>query len=187
MLDPARGEGKGSLPPDKHIDPVFCAQIIDQGMASTADGDLQLVLTVRIHCELNDPQDVSAGVKECAPLEREVKLTFIADNDNRLRMAVRDLDRLGFSGDDICQLHPDHPQTHSLSGRNIHVRRKIVNGVEYFNLAWPGEKPGPVAVDELQDKAKELASRIAAVRRPRKDKAKKNDPPQGSSSGKPGE
>jgi hypothetical protein len=178
-VGPEHGEGNGPLPPERSIDPVFSARIIDQALAETADGNAQLVLTVRIYAKLHDPHDPAAGSTECKPHERDVLITFVDGDDARLRMATRDLDRLGFSGNDILELHPDHPEGQTFVGKEVLVRRKVVNGFEFYNLAWPREKPKSVAVDALRAQAAALASRIDAVRKHKKANNKGTNRPDG--------
>jgi hypothetical protein len=140
---------------------VCQGQIIDQMVTAIAQDDMRVVLTVRVTSELNDPQDQAAGREPCTPKEVEVWLNLAASDEKRLRMTLRDLERLGFADDDLSKLHPDHPQFCSLVGKDVHVRCKVLNGIEYWNLAWPLVK---VSLDKLQEAAAPLKARIAALR-----------------------
>src|SRR5262249_26994751 len=144
---------------------VFKAKVIDQMLSKNHDEEPQLVLTVKILAKLKDPRNPADGTEECPQLEREVRVTFVAEDEDRLRMAVRDLDGLGYTDDDISRLHPDHPDHFSLLGMEVHVRMKDVGEFQYWNLAWPRERPRPVAVDELKSKAASLQPRLAAARK----------------------
>jgi hypothetical protein len=130
---------------------------------------MRVVLTVRVTSEWKDPQDPAAGSEPCPPKEVEVWLGLPGDDDKRLRMALRDLGRLGFNDDDVSKLHPDHPQFCSLVGKDVHVRSKVLNGIEYWNLAWPRVK---VSLDKLREAAAPLKARISALRNKTKAGAK---------------
>jgi hypothetical protein len=76
-------------------------------------------------------------------------------------MAVRDLERLGFPGDDISLLHPEHPEHVSLLGKEVHVRMRVVADNEYWNFCWP---PKALGGEELKSAAASLRVRIAAAK-----------------------
>jgi hypothetical protein len=144
---------------------VYQAKVVDQMLAKNPEGELQLVLGVRILAGLKNDRNPGDGTVECPQQEREVSVTFVEDDDNRLRMAARDLKRLGFPDDDISRLHPDHPQCFSLLNKSVLVRMKIVNGFEYWNLAPLREQ---VAIGDLKRIASPLSAKLAAARQQRK-------------------
>ena len=153
---------------------VYRAKITDQRLSLSHDGEPQLVLTTKIQARLKNAKNPADGTEECPQLEREVRITIVEDDYVRLTMAIRDLERLGFTGDDVTRLHPDHPEFFSLLDKDVYVRMKEVNEVEYWNLAWVREKPKPVAIDALAAKAPALEANIAAARqRMKEDRARK--------------
>src|SRR5262249_28967934 len=117
---------------------VYKATIIDQLLARSPRGELQLVLTVKITAKLRDGKKPSEGHDECPPQEQEVLITF-AEDKGRLHMALRDLERLGFSDSDVSKLHPDHDEFVSFVGREVHVRQRWHNDLPYWNFVWPRE------------------------------------------------
>jgi hypothetical protein len=153
---------------------IYRARITDQMLSLSRDEEPQLILTVKILSQLKNDKNLSDGTEECPQLEREVRITIVEDDYERLAMALRDLERLGFTGDDVTRLHPDHPECFSLLDKEVFVRMKEVNGNEYWNLAWVREKPKPVAIEALTAKAPTLEANIAAARqRMKEDRARK--------------
>jgi len=142
-------------------DDVRLARVTDQTVTVADKGDTRIILTVHLLARPEDAQNPTEHTDDGAPQECEVWITLPADDDRRLAMAVRDLDRLGFVGDDVARLHPDHPQTVSLLGREVNVSRRVVGGYVYWNLAWPRRKATSVA--ELEA-ATTLKGKIAAAR-----------------------
>ena len=149
---------------------VFCAKIIDQMVANNRDGDPQLVVTFKLEAQLKNPKRMEDGTVECSQLERDLRITMVGSDDNRLEMAVRDLDRLGFTGEDISQLHPDHPECVSLIGKEVFVRCKMVNDTEFWNLAWVRQKPQAVNIDALAAPAAMLKAKLGEARERLKNK-----------------
>jgi hypothetical protein len=162
---------------------VFRARVIDQTLAKNHNDEPQLVLTVKLLARLKDPQNPADGAEECPQLEREVRISFVADDEERLRMAARDLERLGYTDDDISRLHPDHPDHFSLMDKEVHVRMKEVGDFQYWNLAWPRERPRPVAVEEAKSGAAALKEKLAAVKRRAKERQEGKKKGQGRTGG----
>ena len=144
---------------------VYSAKITDQMLSHSRNEEPQVVLGIKIHARLKNAKNPSDGTEDCPQLEREVRITIEQDDYDRLCMAIRDLERLGFSDNDISRLHPDHPECFSLLDKDVYVRMKEVNGSEYWNLAWVREKPKPVAIETLKAKAPALEASIAAARK----------------------
>jgi len=147
---------------------VYCATLTDQAVCTRErDGEVgvQLLFGVRILARLKDDNNPDDGVEECASHERQVLITIPANEPQRLHMAMRDLERLGFADDDVTLLHPDHPQFVSLVGRDVHVRMKVVNGFEYWNFAWPRERPRPASLSTLEVIAARLKDQVAEARK----------------------
>src|SRR5262245_39274322 len=135
---------------------VYRAKVVDQLITKSYNDELQLVLGIKLLAALKNSKNTSDGTEECPQLEREVLITFVEDDSERLRMAVRDLERLGFDDSDITRLHPDHPNHVSLLQKEAYVRMRENNGNEYWNLAWPRERPKPLPVNELRQTASAL-------------------------------
>jgi hypothetical protein len=159
---------------------IYLATIIDQGLARSVNRETQLLLTVRIRARLKNERNRADGAEACLEAERELRVTFAEDDEQRLRMAVRDLERLNFPGDDISLLDPEHPQHVSLLGKEVHVRMRVVADNEYWNFSWP---PEALRGEELQRAAASLRDRIAAVRQRGKGGAPKQ---RGKEDGGPG-
>jgi hypothetical protein len=147
---------------------VYKGSITDQTVCTRErDGEVevQIPFTVRITARLKDENNPGDGSEECPQHERQVLITIVENDADRLRMALRDLERLGFADDDISRLHPEHPQFVSLVGREVHVRLKVVDDREYWNFAWPREKPKPASLGTLQAIAGGLKDKIVDARK----------------------
>jgi hypothetical protein len=112
-------------------------------------------------------------------MEREVWITFPANDENRLRIAISHMERLGFTDDDISRLHPEHPDCNRLVEKEIYVRHKLVGDREYWNLAWPREMSG---LDQTKEIAALVKTKIAALRQ----KGQKNETGKAPSPGRVG-
>jgi hypothetical protein len=143
---------------------VYRAKVTDQLLSRNNNGEVQIILGVKIQARLKNSKNPSDGTEACPQLQRDVRITIVEDDFERLTMAIRDLERLGFTDDDVSRLHPDNPQFFSLLEQAVYVRMKEHNGNEYWNLAGVNERPRPVALDEMKDSATTLKSRIAAAR-----------------------
>jgi hypothetical protein len=155
---------------------VYQAKVIDQMVTRNRDDDLVVIITVALVGKLRNPKNPSDGTEDCPRAEKEVWVAFVDDDENRLRMAVRDMERLGFTDDDVSRLHPEHPQSFRLLDKEVLVRCRILDGNEYWNFAWPREKPAPVEVTELQGRAASLKEKIAAAKKGKGLGRKKSSP-----------
>src|SRR5689334_22780898 len=88
---------------------LYRARIIDQIVTRSVLGYPQVLLTVVMTGCLRSAANLADGIDDCPPLERAVHITLNKDDPDRLAWAIRDLERLGFTDDDISRLHPDHP------------------------------------------------------------------------------
>jgi hypothetical protein len=159
---------------------VYQAKVVDQMLTRNGDGELQLVLGVRILTRLKNDRNPGDGTVGCPQQEREVWVTFVDDDEQRLHMAARDLERLGVPDDDIAKLHPDHPQFFCLVDKNVFVRMRIVNDFEFWNFAWPRERLG---IDDLRQVTCRLSAELAEARQ----KAKKRRTKGSQAADTPGE
>src|SRR5262245_33051890 len=92
---------------------IYKGSIVDQTVCTRERGggdDVQIALSVQITARLKDDNNPGGGTEECASHERQVTITLPTNDQERLRMAVRDVARLGFDHDDVAMLHPEHPQ-----------------------------------------------------------------------------
>ena len=123
---------------------IYKARIVDQVVTEPAGEDglvMTLVLTVRILANSRTTMTRAGPTLECDEQERDVLIRIVGDDEDSLRMAIKDLERLGFADDDVSRLHPDHPNAHRLIDKNVHVRCKAGrNGGMFWNLAWPRSK-----------------------------------------------
>jgi hypothetical protein len=141
---------------------IYEARIIDQDVCTSTDR-MQVILTICIQAALRDDPTPEASTEECPEGEREVWITLDPNDQDRLRMALNNLERLGFHDEDINRLHPEHEHCFSLIGRVIHVRMKVKDGFEYWNLASPKARRVPVgALSKVTDPIKE---KIGALKR----------------------
>jgi hypothetical protein len=163
-------------PPTQQENRVYKATIIDQTMVTTEQGDTRVILTVRRTAKLKDGRDSAAGNEPCTPKEVEVWITLAADKETQFRIALDNLERLGFQDEDVTRLHPDHPEAFHLVNKEVYVRCKVVGDQEYWNLAWPREK---ISLDQLQQAAGPLNAKIAALRGQKGKKKSGSTPPTG--------
>jgi hypothetical protein len=155
--------------------PVYRAVIIDQAVkiidqADKTTEEARIILTVKRLLKLMNPEDPEEGTEACEQGEHEVWITIVGDDVGRLHMALRDLERLGFTDDDISRLHPEHPECFRLVDKHVYIRPATVGDVTYWNIAWPRPKPKAVGVADLQNLAASLKAKIAAVRSRKKGK-----------------
>jgi len=159
----------------------YQAKIVDQLLTkSNNDLSLQLILTIKILAMLKNAKSPADGTEECPQLEREAWITFPEDNDKRLYYATRDLERLGFSDPDLSKLHPEHLEFVSLVDKVVNVTMKTIDGLEYWNLAWPREKPTPLALGELQKTTNLLKDKIPVAKKKVKEELARKKAPDAS-------
>ena len=91
-------------------------------------------------------------------------MTIVPDDDDRLRMTLRDLERLGFMDNDLSRLHPEHPECFSLIEKDVYVRCKSVGDRSYWNLAWPAHRAMPVPLADLRQSTTSLQAKVAEAR-----------------------
>lgn len=141
---------------------IYQGLIVDQLLSASKKDEARLILTVKVTGVLKNDKNPADGVEPCGPQECEVWITIPNDDVNRLRMALRDLERLGFADDDISRLHPDHPDFCSLVDEKVHVRCKSVNDLVYWNLCWPTT---PLSMEQATQHSELLRQTIAKTRR----------------------
>jgi hypothetical protein len=146
---------------------VYGARITDQAVKTFPDGNnqvFQLIVTVRILNMLKDDKDPAGETEPCPEEEREVWVKLDPEDPDSLRRASRELERLGFTDDDISRLHPEHPNCFRLVDRQVFVRCRMWDGKTYWNFAWPQQRPVPVPMTTLQQVASGLKEKMAAAR-----------------------
>jgi hypothetical protein len=143
---------------------LYAGEITDQFLAPGKSGEVQLILTVKVTAVVKDVKAPTESAVPCPHQEVEVWLSFSETAEDRLRMSLRDLERLGFMEEDLLKLHPDHPECRLLVGAKVHVKSKVTGTLTYWNLAWPRERPKPVAIGAIKGATDALAARILAIR-----------------------
>ena len=143
---------------------LYAGEVTDQLLAPGKSGEVQLILTVKVTAVVKDEKAPSESAVPCPNQEAEVWLTFSETNEKLFRVSLKHLEQLGFADPNLLRLHPEHPQCHLLVGAKVHLRPKAIGDLTYWNLAWPRERPKPVAIGALKGATEALASRIAAIR-----------------------
>lgn len=143
---------------------VYQAAITDQMVTRNKNGELQVVFTTRISAKVRDGLSQVDDPEPIEAFERDVFLTLSDDNE-KLRMAMDHLDRLGFHEADISKLHPDHSEFVSFVGRQVYVRCRAKGDAAYFNFAWPRWRPAPAGLDETRKTAATLQAKIEEIQR----------------------
>jgi hypothetical protein len=121
---------------------------------------LRLVLTVQVLGPWEDAP-AKAGIKQCQPQERVVVL-FFPRNPTLLEQTLCDLAQMGFQGDDIRLLHPDHLTSYSLVGKRVPVRVRRIAGREVCRLAY--SRGRVLTLPGLSRFAETVKVRITALR-----------------------
>jgi hypothetical protein len=139
---------------------VYRGTICDQTVRTNSNHELQVVLTVTVDAAVHSDQSGNAVTDPVDPVDRYVYLT-ISSNEDRLRIAMQQLSRLGFNHDDLARLHPDHEEFQSLVGREVFVVPRTSGERTYWNLWWPRSKA--VDVQRIRELQQPLQSKIAAI------------------------
>jgi hypothetical protein len=113
------------------------------------NGDIQIILKVRLAGVLRDPHNPAAGTSPFPDIVQRVWVNLPANDPERRRWGKHDLERLGFTDDDISRLRPRHPNSHSFVGQEVHCRSKTVGDYDFWNLAFPLSSPVTHDVQEL--------------------------------------
>ena len=142
---------------------VYQAKIVDQIVSRNRHDELQVVFTTEVSGKLTNERDPNCPVESVGTFERDVYLTFSGE-EQRLRMALDHLKRLGFDESDVVKLHPDHPESVSMVGKEVRVRPKIIADVAYWNFAWSGWRPAALKLEEAQPTATQLKRKIELMR-----------------------
>ena len=141
---------------NNRADYVYAGVIVDQALNETADGALQVILTVRLDAKLRDGQDINAGSDPCDPFDVPTIINLALGQ--YLDLALANLRRLGFEGDEFDRLHPDHPEAVLLLDRPVHMRKRAKGGAVYWNLVWPRRQ---ASLGQAQSAAARLKQHLA--------------------------
>jgi hypothetical protein len=146
-------------------DLIFSGSVVDQFLAETEYGDLQLILTIDVTSRLRDPRDRGAGTEDVPREQHETRLTFSETErgEKATQISIKNLGRFGFTGTDFSRLHPDHEDFYSLIGRDVHIRPREKDGVTYWNLAWPRSRPRPAPLDDVVERMPGLRRRVEQI------------------------
>ena len=129
---------------------MYAATVVDQLVTTDRSGEVQVILTVETTARVTDEQSPADSHAPCPPGEREVWLSFPAADENRLRIGLMHLARFGVAPAELNRLHPDHPGVLTLTGTPVYVKSKVINGLVYWNLVWPRERPKEVPLGTLK-------------------------------------
>ena len=140
---------------------VYAATILDQTLVDGTRRGTCVILTVSIAGQLRDHRNPAAGTIASQPEEREIWISLPDDDDERLAWGLRDLERLGFDGNDIGRLHPDDPDAVLFKGKQIFVRKRVVGGREFVNLYWPRQRAD---LGTIKSRSEPLNAKITALR-----------------------
>ena len=123
---------------------VYKAEVTNQSMTVDNKGVQALSVWVKLQGQLLDPFNANSPL---IPLpisggdQIEVRLRFDSSRTDTMQYTLDDLERLGYVGTDIAELHPEHPKAFVLKGKTVFVspRMKITGGREatYWNFRTP--------------------------------------------------
>lgn len=142
---------------------IYRATICDQTMTKNLDGDPQVVFTTRIDGKVRSGVNEDGQVDPIDVFERDVYLTFSKD-EQKLRIAVNQLERLGFDDTNVAKLHPEHPEFFSVVNQAVYVRCRVKGDATYWNLAWPRRRAKVVGLEDMQTVAAGLQEEILNLR-----------------------
>ncbi len=124
----------------------YQSKVLRQSIYFNADDIPSLVLEVKLEGQLVDVRKPEAGVLDCPNVNVEVRLTLTHENEDRLGYALKDLESLGFDGDDLERLNPANrgnkkANFFELEGKQVYVtpQYKTYNDREsiFWNLRFP--------------------------------------------------
>lgn len=143
----------------------YQATVLKQEFVRDSKGTETLSLTCQLKGLLVDDFDPEKGLLEDIPkVKVEVRLAFPAEDDNRYKIALRDLMSLGYEEDTLDALNPANrgvkkEKFFELEGRDVYVTPsyKTYNDSErtFWNLRFPkGRKAEQVGAGEMKKGAK---------------------------------
>lgn len=124
---------------------LYRGTIKDQQVILMGKKDVQypaLMLTIGLEGEVIDAFKPDRGVQPCPRIDVDAFLKFDDANGQGMEIAMNDLERLGFEGDDIEELNPANGKKHqSFVGRIVHISPNVTmrNDKEsiFWNLRFP--------------------------------------------------
>ena len=129
---------------------VYKGKVKEQIFGEGKEGIAQVSLMVNTLGRLTNARNPDSPLAACEATEVEVRLAFDPSRDEGLRIALDQLERLGFSDlDNLDQLHPEHPQHHSFVGQEVHISPKEYKDSLVWNLRFP-RRVSTTAVDKAK-------------------------------------
>ena len=145
---------------------LYAAKVVDQLLTVDKNGDVLLIVNIERTALITDEGNPTEGRTTCPAQEHEVRISLPSSEPERQRLEIglKNLSKFGVEPADIPRLHADHSRAILLTGREVYVRPKVSGGNIYWNLAWPRERPRPVAVGTLEAATANLLSKLSAAR-----------------------
>lgn len=119
----------------------YRGKVTQQEMVESRDGFPMLNLYVKLEGMLVDSRRPDSGMLECPDCEVPCVLRFPPDNPDALSYSIADLEKLGFTDEDLGKLAPGHKKHVSFVGRTVYVvpSTRVYNDTPttYWNLRFP--------------------------------------------------
>lgn len=148
---------------------THAARVTKQDFVYGKDDVPTLILSAQLIGQLANDRKPEAGHLPCPQVEVEVRMTFPHDQEDKLKYAMNDLERLGFTDDDLELLNPANKKHRSFIGETIYVAPKtsVYNDREqtFWNLRSPKDfnqkpvEPGTMKKSKANAAFKELMAR----------------------------
>jgi hypothetical protein len=126
---------------------LYSATILKQDLNYGKDDVPQLTFAVLVDGEVVNSRKPAQGCLAVPKCEVDVQMQFPAEDEQRLKIAMKDLTQLGFVDatgnaiDDLERLHPGHKNHKSFVGSKVFVTPTIKTyndkEVTFFNFRFP--------------------------------------------------
>ncbi len=124
----------------------YYGEVVDQGLSKTKSGKVNLKIYYRVLGKVSNVFEPEKGFEEfTTPAEVEMVI-WLEGDEKQLEFRIKDLQNMGFKGDDITVLDPRHPQHQSFVGNKYLLSPYIKEAADgtrkiYWNhLSKPGKK-----------------------------------------------
>lgn len=144
-------------------DAVYKSTVRDQNtVKKKKDGTLAVVLTLKLEGKLKNKYDPSKGM-EVLPEDKQVgKEVWLNLSGSTLEKSFTYLRSMGFESHQVNRLKPDHPQFHSLLGKEVYL--KCAYSDDKFNPGTEKEWWNIITFDKVktsEDFVKEVNDKFA--------------------------
>lgn len=136
----------------------YLAQVTDQGFTNDKNGNPFFKLHIKILGKVNDKWNPEKDLEPINSVkEEEIQFRFDESRPDLVEWRVRDLQKLGFTGDDLAVLNPTHSKHQSFVGNKLLVKPFISDKgdrlMTFWNLLFVGKaKANKVDADEVSSK-----------------------------------